>query len=276
MSNEITDFSKIQLREIFTKAGLNSDLTERAIKDYERFRESELSSLFLLSYNDLQTLGAEAITEEVFKLKQGTEVVNNILRDYAIYIDYKSQIAETYQKTKNWVTVFNTDVYSDVKEAQEAFIDYIEETYQIKIKDVKHLQELTGITHLNSWDEKLKDYKPVGEREAKENAIKELDETLTRARFSKFYRALERALTEGAKYKDLLQIDPKNYGLLESWSYCLASDQYSSVLRAISKAYFLSESFTILAPKPRDIAEDLEAPLSVIMDAVKTENKWKY
>ncbi len=278
MSNEITDFSAIQLREAFTQTGLPPELTERAIKDYMRFRASELDELFLL--NEYQLRDFKTVRDIVIgsrkKLKDGNELFDEILFNYLSYIDYKSQIAETYQKTKDWATVFNTDVYSDVYEAQESFIDYIEQTYQTKIKDIKQLQELTGIYKLNSWDEKLKEYKPVGDEEAKENAIRELDETLTRARYNKFSRAIGKALDEGAKYKDLIQIKPQDYGLPESWEYCLGSDQYTTILWAISLDYFLREpGFIVLAPKPRDIAEDLEAPLSVIMDAIKDCNIWR-
>jgi replicative superfamily II helicase len=276
MNNEIKDFTATQLRGFFTEVGLSPELTERAIKDYERYRASELDELFFLSATELRDINTLSDVINRKKIKNGEDLVEEIFQSYMQYIDYKSQIAETYQKTKDWATVFNTDVYSDVYEAQESFIDYIEQTYQTKIKDIKQLQELTGIYKLNSWDEKLKEYKPVGDEEAKENAIRELDETLTRARFNKFSRAIGRALDEGAKYKDLIQIQPKDYGLPESWRYCLASDQYTTILWAISLDYLLAEpSFTVLTPKPRDIAEDLEAPLSVIMDAIKNCNKWR-
>jgi replicative superfamily II helicase len=276
MNNEIKDFTATQLRGFFTEVGLSPELTERAIKDYERYRASELDELFFLSATELRDINTLSDVINRKKIKNGEDLVEEIFQSYMQYIDYKSQIAETYQKTKDWATVFNTDVYSDVYEAQESFIDYIEQTYQTKIKDIKQLQELTGIYKLNSWDEKLKEYKPVGDEEAKENAIRELDETLTRARFNKFSRAIGRALDEGAKYKDLIQIQAKDYGLPESWRYCLASDQYTTILWAISLDYLLAEpSFTVLTPKPRDIAEDLEAPLSVIMDAIKNCNKWR-
>lgn len=201
--------------------------------------------------------------------------IKNFEKDF--YTKIKSQIAATYQKTKDWATVYTTDVYIDSNDAQEGFIDYIEEVYQTKIKDIKQLQELTGIVKLDSWDEKLKDFKPVGEDEAKENAIRELDETLTRARYTKFSRDINKALKEGAKYKDLIQIQPKDYGLTESWKYNSGSDQYTTILWAISSTYLLKEpGFTVIAPKPRDIAEDLEAPLSVIMDAFLISRKvWK-
>jgi hypothetical protein len=276
MNNEIKDFTATQLRGFFTQVGLSPELTENAIKDYERYRASELDELFLLSASELRDIKTLSDVINRKKIKNGEDLVEEIFQSYMQYIDYKSQIAETYQKTKDWATVFSTDVDSDSYEAQESFIDYIEQTYQTKIKDIKQLQELTGIIKVNSWDEKLKEYKPVGDKEAKENAIRELDETLTRARYNKFQRAVSRALNEGAKYKDLIQIKPKDYGLPESWRYCLASDQYTTILWAISLDYLLAEpSFTVLTPKPRDIAEDLEAPLSVIMDAIKDCNKWR-
>ncbi len=271
----LVDFSEIQLREIFTKAGLNSQDIDKAIADYMRYRESELSSLSILSYKDLQNLGAEAFTEEVFKLRQGEEIVEEILRDYLRYINYKKQIAETYQESKSWVKVFSTSVYSDVKEAQESFIDYVEETYQTKIKDAKHLQNLTGITHLDSWDSKAGKYiTPDTEEEAKENAIRELEETLINSKYSKYFRALERALQEGAKYKDLLQIKPQDYGLPKTWSGCLGSDQYSSILWALSFEFLISEPAPlILLPDLRSIAQEIEAPYSVLMDCYNLTNK---
>jgi len=273
----LVDFSEIQLREIFTKAGLNSQDIDKAIADYMRYRESELSSLSILSYKDLQNLGAEAFTEEVFKLRQGEEIVEEILRDYLRYINYKKQIAETYQESKSWVKVFSTSVYSDVKEAQESFIDYVEETYQTKIKDAKHLQNLTGITHLDSWDSKAGKYiTPDTEEEAKENAIRELEETLINSRYSKYFRALEKALQEGVKYKDLLQIKPQDFGLPKNWSGCLGSDQYSSILWALSFEFLINEPASLmLLPDLRSIAQEVEAPYSVLMDCYNLTNKGK-
>lgn len=268
------DYSEVTLRDIFTQAGLNSDLTERAIKDYQRYRESELSSLSILSGNDIRQIGAEALMDKVIKMRRGGEIVAEILRGYLIYLNYKKQIAETYQESKSWVKVFSTSVYSDVKEAQESFIDYVEETYQTKIKDAKHLQNLTGITHLDSWDSKAGKYiTPDTEEEAKENAIRELEETLINSKYSKYFRALERALQEGAKYKDLLQIKPQDYGLPKTWSGCLGSDQYSSILWALSFEFLINEPASLmLLPDLRSIAQEIQAPYSVLMDCYNLTN----
>jgi hypothetical protein len=268
MNKEITDFSEIQLRDIFTQAGLNSDLTERAIKDYERFRESELSSLSILSGNDIRQIGAEALIDKVIKMRRGGEIVDSILKDYLSYLNYKKEIAESYQESKDWVVVFSTSVYSDVNEAQESFIDYIEEIYQIKVRDAKHLQELTGITHLDSWDNKTHKYiTPDTEEEAKQNAIRELEETLINSKESKYFRALEKALTEGAKYKDLLQINPEDYGFLKT-------KKDISILRAIGYEFLVNEPASLmLLPDLRSIANEVEAPYSVLIDCYNLFNK---
>ncbi len=212
------------LRDIFTQAGLNSDLTERAIKDYQRYRESELSSLSILSGNDIRQIGAEALTEKVMSLMSGGEIVEEILIDYLRYLNYKKQIAETYQESKDWGVVFSTSVYSDVKEAQEAFIDYVEETYQTKVKDGKHLQKLTGIKA----------------------------ETL-----------------EG----ELLKIKPKEYGLPEKWNNVLGSDQYRTILWVLSFKFLINEPGSLmLLPDLRSIAQEIQAPYSVLMDCYKLTN----
>lgn len=271
------DYSEVTLRDIFTKVGLNSDLTERAIKDYLRYRESELSSLSILSGNDIRQIGAEALADKTMKLRRGVEIVEEILRDYLRYLNYKKQIAETYQESKDWGVVFSTSVYSDVKEAQESFIDYVEETYQTKVKDGKHLQKLTGITHLDSWDSKAGKYiTPDTEEEAKENAIRELEETVINSRYSKYFRALEKALQEGVKYKDLLQIKPQDFGLPKNWSGCLGSDQYSSILWALSFEFLINEPASLmLLPDLRSIAQEIQAPYSVLMDCYNLTNKGK-
>ena len=213
---------------------------------------------------------------DIEKIKDFGKKLESSGGDYseATLRNYKKQIAETYQETKDWGVVFSTSVYSDVEEAQESFIDYVEETYQIKVKDGKHLQELTGITHLDSWDSKASKYiTPETEEEAKENAIRELEETVINSRYSKYFRALEKALQEGAKYKDLLQIKPQDFGLPKTWTGCLSSDQYSSILWVISFEFMIHESGSLtLLPDLRSIALEIEAPYSVLMDCYNLTN----
>ena len=254
MSKEIVDYTERQLREIFTKAGLRAEDIDRAIADYIRYRESELSSLSILSYNDLQSLGAEALYQEIKELRSGENILRDILIHYLGYLKHKKEIAETYQESKSWDKVITTVVYSDVKESQEAFIDYVEETYQAKVKDGKHLQKLTGIT---------------------EETLEGLEETVINSKYSKYFRALEKALQEGAKYKDLLQIKPEDYGLPKDFKrkQRVGSDQYNSILWSLSFEFLINEPASLmLLPDLRSIALEIEAPYSVLMDCYKLTN----
>jgi len=255
MDTEIIDLTERQLREVFTIVGLRAEDIDKAIKDYMRYRETELSDLSLLTPRDYQTLGAEDLYKKVSsKLRDGSDIVEQILRQYLGYLHEKREIVEAYQESKSWDTVITTVVYSDSNSSQEAFIDYVEEVYQIKVKDAKHLQKLTGIT---------------------EETLEGLQETLISSRYSKYTRAIETALKDGAMYKDLLQIKPKDYGLPESWDKCLASDQYSSILWAIEDVFRLAEPISAVRPDLRTVAKEIEAPYSVLMDANKLCNKWK-
>jgi hypothetical protein len=273
---DLLDYSENQLRDIFTKAGLSNQDINNAISDYARYRKSEISSISTLSYNEIKTLGAEPFINKLKNLRQGGEIVKDILRKYFRYINYKKEIAESYQNSKSWGVVFTNCTLSDVDESQEAFVDYVEEIEKTQIKDVKHFQKLTGITHLNSWDNKTQKYiNPDTEEESKDNAIKELEKTLINSRYSKYSRALDKALLyDGAKYKDLLLIKPHDYGLPKTWKGLLASDQYTAILYAISFNYLINEpAGLMLLPDLRSIAEEIEAPYSVVMDCFKLFNK---
>jgi hypothetical protein len=276
MSKTILDLTKGDLRRLFSETGLRAEDIDNAVRDYERYLTSSLFDIGTLSHNEIKALGEEGFLESVINTIGGDKLfkkLEEIIRDYLRYINYKKQIAETYQETKDWHTVISTTVYSDVKEAQEAFIDYLEEVYHTKVKDAKHLQNLTGITHLDSYNPKTKQYEtPETEEGAKQNALRELEETLIGCRYSKYFRALQKALQEGAKYNDLLQIKPQDYGLPETWSGCLASDQDSSILWAIEDTFLIGEPNTSVRPDLRAIAREIEAPYSVLMEAHKKCN----
>ena len=175
-------------------------------------------------------------------------------------------IKEAYSKSKSWEDVITSGYFnSDEATSMEAFIDFVEETYQTKIKDAKDLDKLTGIKSLLSKEPNIE--------KGKEPTLEYI---LTRAKNSKYFRALERALQEGAKYKDLLQIKPQDYGLPKTWSGCLGSDQYSSILWALSFEFLINEPASLtLLPDLRSIAQEVEAPYSVLMDCYNLTNKGK-
>lgn len=244
MSQHIVGISKNQLRDLFTRAGLSKENVERATEQFLRYREGELSSLLNTDFNYLRELGAEAITNELENLRDDRDVIEEVLSHFLKYIDHKKGIDKVYQKSKSWEDVYSTSVYMDDYTTSEAFIDYLEEVTQTKVKDAKHLQELTGIGDL-----------------------KDLEDTLRDSRASKYSRAMETALLEGAKYEDLLKIKPQDYGLTETDKNG-RSYQYSTILDVISWEYLLVEQFAV-RPDLRTIARDLEAPYSVVFNAWK-------
>jgi len=186
--------------------------------------------------------------------------------DIEIYNRDLKGIIEAYSKSKSWEDVitsgyFNSDEYSSMG----AFIDFIEDVYKIKIKDANQLDKLTGLTTLLSKEPNIK--------KGKEPTLEYI---LTSSRYSKYFNTLEKALNEGAKYKDLLQIKPQDYGLPKTWSGCLGSDQYSSILWALSFEFLINEPASLmLLPDLRSIAQEVEATYSVLMDCYNLTNKGK-
>jgi hypothetical protein len=196
--------------------------------------------------------------------------VKDWLKDHLIYYHAKKDIRNSYQQTGSWLSAYLDGVDGD-GDGAEAFIDCLEEIAGTQVRDVAHLQELTGIQELDKWDRKKGAYV---DPETKQNAIDRLTQTLTGARGAKYQRALDEAIRGGAKYKDLLGIKPADYGLPESWSGTLATDQYTAILWAIDLEFMVGEPAGLwLFPDLRSIALELEAPYSVLMDCYKLSHK---
>lgn len=194
---------------------------------------------------------ADKAIEHEALLKDG-ELFNSITHlehDLLRYLRDKAEIVEAYQKNKDWEEVLNTVVYSDVADSNEAFVEYVEEVYSIEIKTAKDLEKVIG------------------------NTVDWIEDVFIKAMDSKYSRALEYAIESGAKYKDLLLIEPKEFNLPQTWRTWRERDQYKAILWAISMSFMLFEpGGLMLLPDLRSIANELEAPYSVIMEA-KNMNK---
>ena len=175
-------------------------------------------------------------------------------------------IKEAYSKSKSWEDVITSGYFnSDESNSMEAFIDFVEDVFKTKIKDAQQLDKLTGLTTLLPKEPNIE--------KGKEPTLEYI---LIRAKNSKYFTALEKALQEGAKYKDLLQIKPQDFGLPKTWSGCLGSDQYSSILWALSFEFLIDEPASLmLLPDLRSIAQEIQAPYSVLMDCYNLTNKGK-
>ncbi|MBE7688957.1 MULTISPECIES: hypothetical protein [Tenacibaculum] len=176
-------------------------------------------------------------------------------------IKYKEQLEKikiVYQENKNWDTVITTVIDApfdfDLKsnQAQEILIDYIESIYSIKIKDADQLQKITNITT---------------------KTLEELEAIILTSKYTKYYRAVELAVENGATYPEILKIMPKEYGLPDQWNKKLSSNQYGTIVRVLSFSYLIKESLGIsILPSLRDISKKIKAPYSVLMDAYQLIN----
>ena len=206
-------------------------------------------------------------------------VVSTSQYSNSLYIKSYEKLKALGDQGKTYGDLF-TEIFEDEPYLSEIFIRIVEETEGVAITSAKKLQELTGITEIYGyWDEDkgetipYGDHKPTKE-EAQEIAFKQIENTFIEAMNYRYSKALEAILEAGGKYSDLLQIKPSLFNLPETWSGCLATDQYSSILWALENAFLIGEPNTSVRPDLKTIAREVEAPYSVLMDAhiIATEN----
>lgn len=185
--------------------------------------------------------------EALLKDRELFNSLSNLEHDLLRYLRTKGEIVEAYQKNNSWEEVLNTVVYSDDPDSNEAFVEYVEEVYSVDIKTTKELEKVIG------------------------NTVDWIEDVFIKAMDSKYSIALEYAIENGAKYKDLLLIEPKDYNLPEAWKTWRERDKYKAILWAISMRFMLFEpGGLMLLPDLRTVAKELEAPYSVIMEAKNT------
>ena len=88
--------------------------------------------------------------------------------------------------------------------------------------------------------------------------------------YNRYITTVEDMLEAGAKYKDILLLNPKDFNLPEKWSGTLAKNKEEVMLWAIYLSYSIGESTGLMiTPSLRSIAKQIEAPYSVVMDSYK-------
>jgi len=154
------------------------------------------------------------------------------------------------------------------------FISLIEKVAGEKMRNWQHLRDITGIKELIGSEGKIK----PGTPEAREEARAQLSDILKSAVEYRYRTALEKALNSGAKYKDLLAIDPEAFGItgenivgtedaeLARWDK--AAYQKEKIRESICFWAFIDES-SYMRPDLHAVAEKLEAPYSEIWEAAE-------
>ena len=190
---------------------------------------------------------------------------------------------KSYDKLKALVDEGNsfgdifTEIYSDEEYLNDIFIRLIEEKEGVAITSAKQLQELSGITEIYGyWDkdkEEIVQYKDntiSNKKEAQNEAKRQIEETFIVGMFNRYIITIEDMLEAGAKYKDVLLLNPKDFNLPEQWSGTGAKNKQEVILWAISLSYVIRETpGLMITPSLRSIAKKIEAPYSVVMDSYK-------
>ena len=173
-----------------------------------------------------------------------------------------------------------TEIYDDESYLNDIFIRLIEDKNKTAITSAKQLQQLSEITEIYGyWDEdkgetvQYKDKTISTKKEAQEEAKKQIEDCFIQGMYNRYFTTVEDMLEAGAKYKDILLLSPKDFNLPEQWSGTLATNKEEVILWAIGLAYLINEQSLMLLPSLRLIAEEIEAPYSVLMDCYKFFNK---
>jgi hypothetical protein len=222
-------------------------------------------------------------TEEELKKDINTlleTVVSTIIKSR----EYKDKLyKKSYDKlkafgdeSKSYGDLFS-EIYDDETYLCNIFIRIVEEEEGVVITSAKQLQELTGITEIKGyWDENkgevipYKDKTITTKKEAQEEAKKQIEQTFIQGMYDRYFTTIEEMLEAGAKYKDILLLSPKDFNLPDQWSGTLAKNKEEVILWTIGFTYQINEPGSLfMLPSLRTVAEEIEAPYSILMDCYK-------
>jgi len=269
------------IQEAIVDTGKLQPFTERLINHY--LQDLITKAQLLLKSGSKREDVKESLAQEfrdsildkvVEAFKKSSEFKNSV------YKKSYERLKALGDETKSYGDLF-VEIYEDQTYLMEIFVRLVEEQEGVAITSAKQLQELTGIKEIYGyWDEEKEEIVPYGDKkptkkEAQEIAFKQIEDTFIGAMSYRYSKALEDILEAGGKYSDLLQVKPSYFNLPETWSGCLPTDQYSSILWAIENVFLIGEPDASVRPDLKTIAQDIEAPYSVLMDAHKICNQWK-
>ena len=269
------------LQELVGEPGIKQPFAESLVNSYlqDLVAQAQLLLKSGSKVENIQEYYLQEIRGKVLPNVADALIKSSEFKD-SLYKKSYERLKALSDESKSYGDLF-TEIYEDEQYLNEIFVRLVEETEGVAITSAKQLQELTGITEIYGyWDEEKGETVPYGDKkptkkEAQEIAFKQIEEAFTSAMSYRYSKALEDILEAGGKYSDLLQVKPSFFYLPETWSGCLPTDQYSSILWAIENAFLIGEPNTSVRPDLKVIAQEIEAPYSVLMDAHKICNKWK-
>ena len=266
------------------------EIADELIRGKGNFKPSALNIINSLIKNKAEEYKLHKIKPTEEEVKKEIDTLFKIASDIVIKSrEFKDTLyKKSYDKLKALVdegidfqTIF-TEVYDDESYLNDIFIRLIEDKNKVAITSAKQLQELSGITEIyGEWDNETEKIKPYPgkeaistKKEAQEEALKQIEDTFIQGMYNRYFTTLEDMLEAGAKYKDILLLSPKDFNLPDQWSGTLAKNKEEVILWAIGFTYLINEPGSLMMlPSLRAIAEEIEAPYSVLMDCYKLFNK---
>ena len=224
------------LQELVGEPGKKQPFAESLVNNYLQDLQAQ-AQLLLKSgskVEDLQEYYLQELRGRVMDSVVEALIKSSEFKD-SLYKKYYERLKALGDESKSYGDLF-TEIYQDETYLNEIFVRLVEETEGVSITSAKQLQELTGITEIYGyWDEEKGETVPYGDKkptkkEAQEIAFKQVEDTFIKAMSYRYSKALEDILEAGGKYSDLLQVKPSYFNLPETWSECLPTDQYSSIL----------------------------------------------
>ena len=255
----------VSIQFALIKIGLSPVLAEKLTEYFlDYYNTNSVKSICLLP-EEIKMI-YKAIQYKKILLKNG--LLEKILLDFLFYLDSKNDVSSAYNEFGDWGIVYRSCVYSPYDHTRESYLDFLEEAYHEHIKDVYHLQELTGIyllPELNKYEEfELPEHTLQNELYATE----ELEKTITIARYTKYSRAITSALQTGGVYKDLEEINPEDFGLSDTWNYCFSKDKHTTILRIIALEFLNGSIWNkSIQLNSTTLAKYLDASISLIDEA---------
>jgi len=170
-------------------------------------------------------------------------------KDAQFVIMHIEEVDRLLSEGKSLADAFGTCVYSDVADANHAFLNLVEEKSGVEIKSAEQLRTLAGI---------------------REEFKEEVEFCFTAALEHRYESALNKIISAGGTWDDLLALDPKSFGLPEKWDGIRKekTDQTECIYKVIFFAFSMGDPLLYRVPL-RDIAEKLKAPYGEVLKASK-------
>ena len=204
-----------------------------------------------------------------------------------LVINHIDAIDKEVANGKTFNEIYHSIIYFDDVTPNHAFLNYLEEHFNTEIKSQKQLLELAKITY-GTYEEYVKDFEEDKDSDEEDLMSKEdftkandgIDCCYYMALSSRYSLTLEKILSDGGKYKDLLDVNYKAFGFPDEWNYPYdlgtQIDKDKKWIRDTSQEGFIRKAIffhfhlgdTVLKRVPlREVANLIEAPYGEVLKA---------